>query len=334
MFLERDVTTGVRISRAVAIAAVVGMASGCSPGAADDQSDSGPVKVAAGFYPLRFLAERIGGPDAEVTGLTPPGTEPHDLTLTGPARAAAEEAEVMIYAGEDYQPEVTDVVRQRSGDMTALDILAVSELDLLHADKHHHGHGGDRHADEDSHDHSGDQRAVDPHVWLDPLRYQRVADAVTETLARERPERRASFEQRRDELKVQLRDVHRHLRDATSDCASRTLITNHAAFGYLADRYDLEQVPIAGLSPEHEPDPGTLARIATEARRANVSTIFAEEGIPAKLARAVADEAGAEVGVLAVIEFAPTSGDGADGGDYVSRMHANADALQAGLDCR
>lgn len=310
-----------RIRDVAAVAAAVGLVAGCAPGAAEDRDNAGPVEVAAGFYPLQFLAERIGGPDAEVAGLTPPGTEPHDLTLTGPARAAAEEAEVLIYAGGGYQPEVSDVVAQRSGDVAALDILSVPGLDLLHAG-------------EDHHEHSGEQHALDPHVWLDPLRYQQVADAVTETLARARPERRAAFERRRDALNAQLRDLHRHLRRATADCASRTLITNHAAFGYLADRYRLRQVPIAGLSPEHEPDPGTLARVATEARRANVSTVFAEEALPASLARTVASEAGAKVRVLAVLEFAPTSGDGAEGGDYLSRMRANADALRSGLDCQ
>ncbi len=312
----------------MAIAAVVGLAAGCSTGVADDQDQTGPVKVAAGFYPLQFVAERVGGPDAEVTGLTPPGTEPHDLTLTGPARAAAEEAEVLIYAGKAYQYEVSDVVEQRAGDVTALDVLSVPNLDLLHADEDHHDH------DEHGEGEHASEEAVDPHVWLDPLRYQRVADAVTESLAERRPDRRAAFERRRDELNAELQDLHRRLERATADCESRTLITNHAAFGYLADRYRLTQVPIAGLSPEHEPAPDTLAQIATEARRANVSTVFAEEAIPAKLARTVADEAGAEVGVLAVIEFAPTSGDGAEGGDYLSRMHANADALQSGLDCQ
>ena len=47
-----------------------------------------------------------------------------------------------------------------------------------------------------------------------------------------------------------------------ADCASTDLVTSHAAFGYLAQRYGLTQRGITGLRPEDEPSPGALAEIA------------------------------------------------------------------------
>lgn len=328
--LTRQRPTVVRRTAAgLALTLVAGCSSLSAGESAGDDTENGQLRVAAAFYPLEFLAERIGGPDVEVTGLTPPGTEPHDVTLTGPARAAAEDADVLLYVGNGYQPEVSSVVEQHSGDRQSLDMLAAPGVELLPAgDDHGHDHG-DEHADE-----QGDEHAADPHVWLDPVRYAKVAGAVAESFAAARPEQRAAFERRRDEMLGELDELHHELRRATNHCETRTLITNHAAFGYLTDRYNLRQLPIAGLSPEQEPSPAALGQIAEEARRADVGTIFAEEGVSPKLVNTVADEVGTEVAVLAVLEFTPTEGDGASGSDYLSRMRANAEALRSGLECQ
>lgn len=324
-----------RLMRAMALGLGLTLVARCSSSSAGDDADGGRLKVAASFYPLQYLAERIGGPDVEVAGLTPPGTEPHDLTLTGPTRAAAAEADVLLHVGGGYQPEISSVVEQHTGNQQALDMLTVPGLELLPADGDDHDDHGDHGGDSDSgHGADDDEHGSDPHVWLDPVRFATVARAVTDAFAAARPEQRADLERRRDAVLRELDQLHQDLRAATAQCATRTLITNHAAFGYLADRYDLRQVPIAGLSPEQEPAPAVLGQVAEEARQAGVRTIFAEEGVSAKLTQTVADEAGTDVAVLAVLEFTPSNGDGASGTDYPSRMRANAQALRSGLECR
>ena len=316
-----------RYAGVAAAMASVTLAAGCGmapPGQAADQDS--PVRVAAAFYPVQFLAERIGGPDAQVTGLTPPGTEPHDLALTGPGRAATDEADVVVYLGHDFQPDVSNAVQQREGRGQAVDALAIPGIDLQPPSP---GIPGEEHTE-----HDGGEPDADPHVWLDPVRMQKVADALTRSLSQARPAKQAVFEHRRDALRAELGQLDAEFRAATTTCSSRTLITNHAAFGYLASRYGLHQAPIAGLSAEQEPDPATMAQVADEARRSGVHTIFAEEALSPKLTRAVAEQAGAQVAVLATLEFAPSAEDGAGGGDYLSRMRANAQALRNGLGCR
>jgi zinc transport system substrate-binding protein len=110
------------------------------------------------------------------------------------------------------------------------------------------------------------------------------------------------------------------------------LVTSHAAFGYLADEYGLEQVPIAGLSPEDEPDPKTLQSIADVARQRGVETVFFEDALPSEMARTVADEIGAQVSLLSALEFDPRGSIGPDQ-DYLTVMAGNLDRLRKGLGC-
>src|SRR6478735_6226362 len=75
--------------------------------------DSGKVQVAAGFYPLAWAAEQVGGHRVQVTNLTQPGAEPHDLELTIKETVAIAEADVVVYE-KGFQPAVDDSVAQNA----------------------------------------------------------------------------------------------------------------------------------------------------------------------------------------------------------------------------
>ncbi len=81
---------------------------------------------------------------------------------------------------------------------------------------------------------------VDPHVWLDPVRYAQVTRAIASALGE--PARAAPFVRR---LSALDRELARGLRT----CQRRRIVTSHAAFGYLAARYGLRQVALVGLAP-------------------------------------------------------------------------------------
>jgi zinc transport system substrate-binding protein len=69
-----------------------------------------------------------------------------------------------------------------------------------------------------------------------------------------------------------------------AQCQQHEIVTSQAAFGYLADRYHLRQIPITGLSPEVEPTPSHLAAAAEEARRVGATTVFFETLVSPKIA--------------------------------------------------
>ena len=166
--------------------------------------------------------------------------------------------------------------------------------------------------------------AGDPHVWLDPIRYAAIAERIGDEL-----DRRPAAER----FAARLRALDGEFRRGLSRCDRRQIVTSHAAFGYLARRYDLEQVAITGLAPEAEPTPRDLENVVHEVRAVGATTVFFETLISPRLAETVAREVGAQTAVLDPIEGL-TEKEASAGEDYFSVMRENLAALRKALGCR
>ena len=266
---------------------------------------AGTVQAAAAFYPLAFVLERVGGARVSVEGLTPPGAEPHDLELGARQTARVTDADLLVHLG-GFQPAVDELAKQLDG--TALDVAGV--VDLLPAEEGSEERGGD-----------------DPHVWLDPLRLAEVGDAVAGRLAEVDPDGAADYRSGAAALRTDLEQVDTEYRTGLRTCERRDVVVSHTAFGYLTDRYDLAQVGISGLSPDEEPSPARVGEAVRAARASGATTIFFETLVSPAVAETVAQEVGATTAVLDPLEGQP------DGGDYLSGMRSNLEALRAALAC-
>ncbi|MFI7433887.1 metal ABC transporter substrate-binding protein [Micromonospora haikouensis] len=314
----------VRVLAAATVLVALGAATACS----DDGTtgvDPQRVDVAAAFYPLQFVAERVGGDAVRVTNLTKPGAEPHDLELTPSQVGEVNQAELVVYL-KGFQPAVDEAIAQSGGDR-AFDVAGVQPLLAASAGGHDHegeGAGQEEHADEE-----GDG-GKDPHLWLDPTRLAGVADQLAERLGKADPERAADYTARAKTLRAELEKLDADFAAGLKTCQRREIVVSHTAFGYLAERYQLEQVGITGLTPETEPAPQRLAEVAKEAREHGATTIFFETLVSPKVAETIAREVGAKTAVLD-----PLEGLSADGGgqDYLSVMRTNLQTLRTALSC-
>ena len=133
-------------------------------------------------------------------------------------------------------------------------------------------------------------------------------------------------------FEAQVGALDRDFRTGLTGCARTTIVTSHAAFGYLSARYGLVQEPIAGLAPDAEPSPARLAELAELVRREGVTTIFTERLVSPKVAETLAREVGVTTSVLDPLEGL-TEQEVASGADYLSVMRADLKALQAALGC-
>jgi zinc transport system substrate-binding protein len=257
---------------------------------------SGGNTVVAAFYPLAFAAEQLAARGTDVVDLTRAGEEPHDLELSPRDVARVHDARLVVYAGHGFQPAVEDAVGSRSG--ASLDVLDRVPL---------RGTGDD----------------VDPHVWLDPRRFADVTRAIAAALGD--PSRAAPLVRRLDALDRELARGLRH-------CARRTIVTSHAAFGYLAARYGLQQVALVGLAPEAEPSPATVSKLVDTVRATGATTVFTEPLVAPALADTVAREAGAVTATLDPLESLTPSEEDA-GLDYFAVMRKNLVALRKALGC-
>ena len=283
------------ISRIVLILVSALLLAGCGAG-----GSGGKNSVVSAFYPLAYAAERIGGPRYHVENLTPPGAEPHDLELTPREVGRIVNASVVLYLSHGFQPAVSKAVEQARG--RKVDVLAGLPL--------HQNVGGEA------------GLTADPHVWLDPLLFARIGTKIGAAL--HRPS---------SGFVADLRKLDQAYRNGLRDCKRREIVTSHAAFGYLAARYGLEQVAITGLAPESEPSPQELAHVVEIVRRTHATTVFFETLVSPRLAETVAREVGAHTAVLDPIEGL-TPDEQKRGDDYFTLMRRNLVALRKALACR
>jgi len=301
-----------RFGRAALIgASLASLLSGCSRSGSAAEVDR--VSVVASFYPLAEAASKVGGDLVSVQNLTPPGVEPHDLELAPDDIEAIANADVIVYLGGGFQPAVEDALAEAEHAVTvdALNAVATNAAPASEAEE---------------------GLTVDPHVWLDPARFEEIVRAVTDGLAKADPANEATYAANAQAYVAQIAALDQEFRAGLSDCERTTIVTSHEAFGYLADAYGLTQVGILGLSPEAEPDPRRLAELRDLVEREGVTTIFAEELVSPKVAETLASEAGVQVAVLNPIESLTDAQERA-GEDYLSLMRENLDTLRRALDC-
>ncbi len=291
----------------------------------DDTGDGGRTEVVASFYPAAFLAERIGGDTVDVTTLTAPGAEPHDLELTAKQVIAVNEADVVIYLSE-FQNAVDVTVKDadRSPD-TTVDIGADVEP-LPVDDDHDHAHDEDGH----DHDHDHDHGDEDPHVWLDPANMIVAAEAVRDALTEADPDHAEEYMVNAAKLVDELEQLDADFEKGLAKCERREFVTSHAAFGHLARAYDLDQVAISGVDPQSEPSTAALGEITEHVQDEGITTVFTERLASPALAQTVARETGATTAVLDPIEGLS---DETSDEDYLSLMRQNLTALQKANGC-
>ncbi|WBB49606.1 metal ABC transporter substrate-binding protein [Verrucosispora sp. WMMA2044] len=306
----------------LALTGVTACSNDDSPAGADPQR----VDVVAGFYPLQFLAERIGGDAVAVTSLARPGAEPHDLELNPGQVGQISEAELVLFL-HGFQPAVDEAVEQQAGDR-AFDVATVEPLLDATAGGHDHDHEGEEHAEEE-HAEEASEGAKDPHVWLDPTRLATIGDKLAERLGTVDPDRAGDYTARAATLRTELEKLDTEFAEGLKTCQRREIVVSHTAFGYLAQKYQLEQIGITGLTPENEPSPQRLAEVTEEAREHQATTIFFETLVSPKVAETIAREVGAQTAVLDPIEGLSAEG----GGDYLSVMRTNLQTLRTALSC-
>ena len=329
MRASRRSISGLTPAAAAALsAAAVLTLSACGDGSSGTVTEDGRLRVTASFYPMQFLAEEIGGRHAEVSTLTKPGTEPHDLELSPRQTGELADAGLIVYL-KDMQPAVDEAIEQ-SGAEHVVEASEFTSLEKHGGDEHEEdaGHAGEE-ADggHEGHDHGGEDGG-DPHIWLDPVRYAEVAEGVGKAMAKADPDHAAAYEKNAAELADRLRKLDGRFAAGLENRRTDTFITTHAAFGYIADRYGLVQESIKGLSPESEPSAARMKQLQDIAEDDGVTTVFFETLVSDKTARTLAGDLGLRTDVLDPIEGVT---DKSKGDDYFEIMEANLGALQQAL---
>ncbi|WP_239063286.1 metal ABC transporter substrate-binding protein [Streptomyces sp. SID13031] len=316
----------------LAALAVVTLA-GCGDTAAG--GSDGKLDVVASFYPLEFIARSVGGDAVNVTTLTAPGVEPHDLELTPKQVGSIAGAKLVVYE-QGLQPAVDEAVAQNAK-AAGFDIAPAAKLEATGADFEEHEEG------EAAATPSGTVEpasyvapaaqtsdGLDPHFWLDPVRYAAVVQAVTDKLISTDPDHADGYKQRAATLLGEVGKLDTEYKTGLADCKLKTFVTSHEAFAYLAKRYGLTMVGIAGFTPDAEPTPTRIKEVQEIVRSQQVTTIFYEELVSPKVAESIARDVHVKTAVLSPIEGLS---DANSQETYLSLMRENLQELRKANSC-
>lgn len=287
-----------------------GLLAACGDGGAAGEADT-PV-VVTGCYPMEYLVAQVAGDAVSITQLAKPGADAHGVELSVQQTLEIQEAALVVQI-PGLQTALDDAIASEDGD-NVLDVsTVVTQLGSDGEDAHSHA--------EEEHDHEAG--ADDPHLWHDPVRMADIGDAIAERLGEVLPDSAGIFTENAAALRTILEELDAELaEDFGAVDGSRTFITSHTAFGYLAERYDLSQVGITGVDPETEPSPSRLLELEQVVEDEGVSTIFFETTASPEVAQTLAENVGVEASELDNLETQLR-----EDADYPQVMRENAAAL-------
>ena len=301
-----------RLRVVLTIALLAGATSACrGPGSwfgMKRQPPSDAITIAASFYPIAEIVERVGGDKVNVLNLTPAGTDAHEVELTAQQLQQLQDAKVTFYLGEKFQPSIFKAIS--SVKSPTVDLLKVTPAKGF----------------------SCGTCESDPHVWLDPANMILMTDAVANELSAARPDLADMIASNASAYKQELTEVGSLIDTKFKHCASTMLVTSHWSFGYFAARAGLVPSSLNALNPDGQLSAQQLEKLTTELKNAHVSTVFSEEMVASTLVTTVAKAIGASVDALQPLEGI-TNADLKAGNNYISVQRENISRIAKGLHC-
>lgn len=276
-------------------------------GCVSEGGENGKPVIAVTSYPMYEFTNNIVTDDFEVWLMLPAGLNAHSYEPTPQDIVKLEKAEAMVYTNDYFELWAPKTVAALSSNITVID--ASSRVSILEVSE-----------------------GKDPHTWMSPRTSQKMVRTIADGLSERYPEKKEQIQANAEEYILELEALDQMFTKGTASCRHREMFVSHAAFGYLARDYNLEQVPIIdNFEPEGEVSLADLTELVEEAKRRNATHIFFEEYISPKLSQAVAGEIGGTTAVFSPMEAYSESQLGND--SYIMTMERNLDVLKEALDC-
>ncbi|MDR1474003.1 MAG: metal ABC transporter substrate-binding protein [Lactobacillales bacterium] len=286
------------------------MLSGCQNHSVNEQ-EVASIKIVTTFYPMYDFTKNIMGSFRNVQMLIPAGVEPHDFEPSAKDIANITDAAVLIYNSDYFETWIPKV--KKNIDLKQTEIInATQGIKLMESAKE-----------------SGEyQKTFDPHIWLSPKLAMKEVANIRDGLIKKFPHKKALLNKNAQKYLKKLMKLDDDYQTAFKDTTHhKKFVTQHKAFSYLAKDYGLEQIAIAGLSPEEEVSPARLAELKKRCKKDDIRIIYFEETASSKLAQTLAKEVGVETAVLNPLESL-TKTEQKAGKDYFSIMEENLKALK------
>lgn len=232
------------------------------------------IDVFVSITPQSYFVEKIAGERVNVHVMVAPGASPHTYEPSSGQMKKLAEAEAYFSIGVTFEKAWLDRIRAVNPDM------AVVETDRgikKQPASRHHGH---------DHGHDHDHGAMDPHIWLSPPLAKLQARNILEGLTRLDPDGREAYESNYAAFITEIVELDMALRNRLAP--GQAFLVYHPAWGYFADAYGLEQIPVEvdGKAPKAK----QIQQIIGQAKEKGIRVVMVQPQISSRDAETIARE--------------------------------------------
>jgi zinc/manganese transport system substrate-binding protein len=315
----------LRLAGAV-MGALLLAACGASRQNAPDAAAEKAFKVVTTFLPITLFTRAVAGDCATVTPLIPANTGPHDFQARPGDLTALRQARVLVKNGLEMEGFLDKLVASAGNpQLKVIDssrgVVTMETED--HGDAHGKEHG---HHDDHGSAHGHDHGAVNPHIWLDPLRAVQQVETIRDGLVMADPSCADGYRRNAAAYTAQLKQLNSEISDQLQPYRGKTFVAFHHFAPYFAQRYGLKAEYLVDV-PEINPTPADLNRVAAEVKRSQLQALLSEPQEGNRSFNALAKDLGVKVVVFDPMETA-TAEASRDPSTYMKLMRRNVAGLR------
>jgi zinc transport system substrate-binding protein len=280
-------------------------------------ADKLPVFVS--IVPQKYFVQQIGKNLVDVQAMVQPGANPATYEPKPQQMADLSKTKIYFAVGVPFENAWLEKIAAANPDMQVVHtdhgidkraMAAHHHHDEAHAEEHHdtdhheaeHGHEKDGHHEEGEHDHHAEAEhdedhhehaGLDPHIWLSPPLVKIQARNILDALQKADPAHGSVYEANFKAFTAQIDQLDANLKKTFAGKKGLQFMVFHPAWGYFADTYGLEQVPIE--IEGKDPKPAQLRELIEHARENDIKVVFVQPQFSTKSAELVAREIGGQV---------------------------------------
>ena len=273
--------------------------------------------VTVSTFALYDIVQHVAGDSVDLFKILPWGVDAHDFELTPQLMVKISQSDLVIYSGAGLEPWVHGFNFKHA-------VIDMSSHVNLRALKHH-----DEDIDEDEHHHG----AFDPHYWLSPSNMMMATDVITQSLITLNPSLKESYLSNKDEYLSMLKNLDKQFKTKLSTCKKDTIVVNHNAFGYIADKYNFHVASLSGFSSEAKPSAKDMTRLMNLIQKDKISTIFFESFASDRVIKSIAKDTHIHVDSLQPLANL-TANEAQEKLTYEKIMSVNLEKIAKVLECR
>jgi len=264
---------------------------GCTPSSENPtdspSSQAEPIDVTVSILPQRYFVERIGGETVDVNVMVEPGASPATYEPKPQQMKALSNAEAYMAIGVPFEQAWMSRIKTANKDMRIVDLTEGIERQPMAT--HHH-----EESDHDNgHENKEETANLDPHIWLSPELVKKQAETIYTALVELNPDQKAYYQENLDQVLSDINQLDQNIEKTLADLDNRTFMVFHPAWGYFAQEYNLEMIPVEVGGTE--PSASEMSEFIKQAKAEQISVIFVQPQFGVSSVKPIAQSVNAEV---------------------------------------